>query len=252
MARGLAQEACTDVSENEATPQQEPEVVFTKKERIDASKFELFEEVIQLNRVAKVVKGGRRFSFSALVVVGDRKGHVGLGFGKANEVPESIQKGIMAAKKNLIRVPRVGRTIPYKVMGEFSAARVMLRPASEGTGIIAGPAIRSVLELGGIGDVLTKNLGSKNVINILKAVIEGLKSIGDADEIMRLRGKSLEEAVGKRRAQALREASHLPALARGAEGGARAVEKGSATSFVVAGAGLEAGLEDDGTAGEVV
>lgn len=241
------------MTENEAiSQQQEPEVAFTKKERIDPSKFELFEEVIQLNRVAKVVKGGRRFSFSALVVVGDRKGHVGLGFGKANEVPESIQKGIMAAKKNLIRVPRVGRTIPYKVMGEFSAARVMLRPASEGTGIIAGPAIRSVLELGGIHDVLTKNLGSKNVINILKAVIEGLKSMGDADEIMRLRGKSLEEAVGKRRAAAIRESAHQGGGApRGSEGSSRATEKGSATTFVVAGGGPDVVLEDDSTAGAV-
>jgi small subunit ribosomal protein S5 len=241
------------VTENEAiSQQQEPEVAFTKKERIDPSKFELFEEVIQLNRVAKVVKGGRRFSFSALVVVGDRKGHVGLGFGKANEVPESIQKGIMAAKKNLIRVPRVGRTIPYKVMGEFSAARVMLRPASEGTGIIAGPAIRSVLELGGIHDVLTKNLGSKNVINILKAVIEGLKSMGDADEIMRLRGKSLEEAVGKRRAAAIRASAHQGGGApRGSESSAKTTEKGSATSFVVAGAGPDVVLEDDSTITEV-
>ena len=237
------------MTENEAiSQQQEPEVVFTKKERIDASKFELFEEVIQLNRVAKVVKGGRRFSFSALVVVGDRKGHVGLGFGKANEVPESIQKGIMAAKKNLIRVPRVGRTIPYAVMGEYSAARVMLRPASEGTGIIAGPAIRSVLELGGIGDVLTKNLGSKNVINILKAVIEGLKSIPDAEEVMRLRGKNLEEMVGKRRAQAIRASASQGTAQGGRSEGATAQR--SAAAFVVA--GLDpAALDEDVTTGEI-
>lgn len=175
--------------------------------RIDYSKMDLEEEVIQLNRVAKVVKGGRRFSFSALVVVGDRKGHVGLGFGKANEVPESIQKGVQNAKKNLIRVPRVRSTIPYAINGQYRAARVMLKPASEGTGIIAGPAIRSVLELGGIKDVLTKNLGCKNVINILKAVIEGFKSMQDAEDIVRLRGKTLEETVGKRRAKAIREAN---------------------------------------------
>jgi small subunit ribosomal protein S5 len=187
----------------EASPQ--IETAFVKKDRVDSAKLELTEEVIQLNRVAKVVKGGRRFSFSALVVVGDKNGHVGLGFGKANEVPESIQKGVQNAKKNLIVVPRVGRTIPHEVYGEFGAACVMLKPASEGTGIIAGPAIRSVLELGGVQDVLTKNLGSKNVINILKAVIEGLKNIRDAEEVMRLRGKSLEDAVGKRRAKALRE-----------------------------------------------
>ncbi|NQU44227.1 30S ribosomal protein S5, partial [bacterium] len=171
---------------------------------MDASRLELTEEVIQLNRVAKVVKGGRRFSFSALVVVGDKNGHVGVGFGKANEVPESIQKAVQNAKKLLIRVPRVGKTIPYHVIGRFSAARVMLRPASEGTGLIAGPAVRTVLELAGLHDVLTKSLGSANVINILKAVIEGLRSLRDAEQVVRLRGKSLEEVVGRRRATQLR------------------------------------------------
>jgi len=195
-----------------ATSRQREEAVSTN-DPVDPSNLELTEEVIQLNRVAKVVKGGRRFSFSALVVVGDKNGHVGLGFGKANEVPESIQKGMQNAKKALVRVPRVGRTLPYKVEGVFGAAKVMLKPASEGTGIIAGPAVRSVLELAGIQDVLTKNLGSKNVINILKAVMEGLKSIRDAEESLRLRGKNLEEIMGKRRAQGLRESSRVALLA---------------------------------------
>ncbi len=172
---------------------------------IDPSKLDLSEEVIQLNRVAKVVKGGRRFSFSALVVVGDKNGHVGLGFGKANEVPDSITKGVQDAKKNLIRVPIVNRTIPYMVTGEFSAARVLLRPASEGTGLIAGPAVRAVLELAGLHDLLTKSLGCSNVINILKAVMQGLGSLRDAEEAARLRGKELEEMVGRKRAKQLRQ-----------------------------------------------
>ncbi len=177
--------------------------ILTAAVDIDPTKLELSEEVIQLNRVAKVVKGGRNFSFSALVVVGDKKGHVGVGLGKANEVTDSIAKGVQDAKKNLIKIPLVHGTIPYEVMGEYSAARVMLKPASEGTGIIAGPAVRSLLELGGIQDVLTKSLGSKNLINILKAVIQGLDSIRDAEEVVRLRGKNLEEVVGRKRAKML-------------------------------------------------
>lgn len=193
------------MSEKEATRLLEEAEVVTKPEVIDASKLELAEQVIQLNRVAKVVKGGRRFSFSALVVVGDSNGHVGIGFGKANEVPDSIQKAVQNGKKNLITVPRVGRTIPYALTGEFGAARVMLRPASEGTGIIAGPAVRAVLELAGIKDILTKNLGSGNAINVLKATVAGLKSMRNAEEVVRLRGKNLEEIVGVRRATILRE-----------------------------------------------
>jgi small subunit ribosomal protein S5 len=211
-----------NVSENEATRLlEEAEVQIEAKQRIDPSKLELSEQVIQLNRVAKVVKGGRRFSFSALVVVGDSNGHVGIGFGKANEVPEAIQKAVQNGKKSLIHVPRVGRTIPYAVVGEFSAARIMLRPASEGTGIIAGPAARAALELAGIQDVLTKNLGSSNVINILKAVIEGLKSIRDAGEVMRLRGKSLEELLGRRAKFFAHCVSAAPAVAPSAGGETR-------------------------------
>lgn len=177
----------------------------TTRRTIDAGKLDLQEEVIQLNRVSKVVKGGRKFSFSALVVVGDKNGHVGIGFGKANEVPDSIQKGVLDARKNLIRVPFYQRTIPYMVVGRYSAARVMLRPASEGTGLIAGPAVRTVLELAGLHDVLTKSLGSSNVINILKAVIHGLSNLRDAEDCMALRGKDMDETVGPKRAKLLRE-----------------------------------------------
>ena len=204
-------EATRLLEEAEAAP------VAEKEKAIDYTKLNLTEEVIQLNRVAKVVKGGRRFSFSALVVVGDKNGHVGVGFGKANEVPESIQKGVQNAKKNLIKVPRVGRTIPYAVIGEFSAARVMLRPASEGTGLIAGPAVRTVLELAGLSNVLTKRLGSANVINILKAVIQGFKSLRDAETVVRLRGKNLEEVVGFKRAKMLRESAGTAVAAAGAQ-----------------------------------
>jgi small subunit ribosomal protein S5 len=190
-----------------------------RDDRIDPSSLELTEQVIQLNRVAKVVKGGRRFSFSALVVVGDKNGHVGVGFGKANEVPESIQKAVQNGRKNLIRVPRVGRTIPYGVQGHYAAARVMLRPASEGTGLIAGPAVRAVLEMAGVQDVLAKNLGSDNVLNILKATMQGLRGILDGEEVARLRGKNLEDLVGVRRAKVLRAGKEPATVARGgAEG----------------------------------
>jgi small subunit ribosomal protein S5 len=198
------------VSETEATrllEEAETTPVVEKEKAIDHTKLNLTEEVIQLNRVAKVVKGGRRFSFSALVVVGDKNGHVGVGFGKANEVPESIQKGVQNAKRNLIRVPRLGGTIPYAVTGEFGAARVLLRPASEGTGLIAGPAVRAVLELAGLSNVLTKRFGSGNVINILRAVIEGLRSLRNAETVVRLRGKNLEDVVGFKRAKVLRESA---------------------------------------------
>ena len=206
------------MSDTEATRLQdeaETTPVVEKEKAIDYAKLNLTEEVIQLNRVAKVVKGGRRFSFSALVVVGDKNGHVGVGFGKANEVPESIQKGVQNAKKNLIRVPRLGRTIPYTVTGEFGAARVLLRPASEGTGLIAGPAVRAVLELAGLSNVLTKRFGSGNVINILRAVIQGLKSLRNAEAVVRLRGKNLEDVVGFKRAKMLRESAGIAVAAVG-------------------------------------
>ena len=156
--------------------------------RIDPNKLTLEERVVQINRVAKVVKGGRRFSFSAVVVVGDGAGHVGVGLGKAGEVPESIRKGVEDAKKNLIRVPMVGTTIPHEVRTEYAAARVMLKPASQGTGVIAGGAVRAVVEAAGIHDILAKVHGSTNPVNVTRATIEALSSLHSAEEISARRG----------------------------------------------------------------
>jgi small subunit ribosomal protein S5 len=161
--------------------------------KIDPSTLELTDRVVHINRVAKVVKGGRRFSFSALVVVGDGNGHVGSGLGKANEVPEAIRKGIEHAKRNLIKVPIINKTIPYEVMGKFGAAKIMLKPASEGTGVIAGASVRAIAESAGIQNILTKSLGSNNPYNLIKATLQAINQLRVPEEMVEKRQEATAE-----------------------------------------------------------
>ena len=171
--------------------------------RIDASKLNLEETVVQVRRVSKVVKGGRHFSIRAIVVVGDRNGHVGYGLGKAAEYTEAIRKGVEDAKKNLISVPLTGTTIPFMIKTRFGASEVMLKPAAPGTGVIAGGAVRAVMESVGIRDILTKSLGSTNAANTVQACLKGLRELRSADEEAALRGKTVAEIVGKKQAERL-------------------------------------------------
>jgi small subunit ribosomal protein S5 len=171
--------------------------------RIDPNRLALEERVVQINRVAKVVKGGRRFSFSAVIVVGDGAGHVGVGLGKAGEVPEAIRKGVEDAKKNLIRIPMVGTTIPHEVRQVYAASRVMLKPASQGTGVIAGGAVRAVVEAAGIRDILAKTLGSTNPVNVTRATVEALRGLHSADELSARRGVKVASRISGQPATAI-------------------------------------------------
>ena len=163
------------------------------KQRIPAQGLDLKDQVISINRVTKVVKGGKNLSFAALVVVGDEGGHVGFGTGKAREVPLAIKKGIESAKKNLIRVPLINNTLPHQLIGEYGAGRVLVKPASEGTGVIAGGAVRAVVEAAGITNILTKSLGSANPHNVVRATFTGLGSLKDPAALARMRGKELSD-----------------------------------------------------------
>ena len=170
-----------------------------RRDMIDASKMEFTESIVNIRRVAKVVKGGRNFRFSVTIVIGNGEGYVGVGQGKALEIPDAVKKAIEDAKKNLIHVPTVGTTIPHRSLGVFGAGRVLIMPAAPGTGVIAGGAVRTVLELAGIKDVRAKSVGSNNSGNMAYAAIEGLKSLKTIEEVSRLRGKTKEEILGERR-----------------------------------------------------
>jgi small subunit ribosomal protein S5 len=183
----------------------------TNVETVSPRGLDLQERVIEINRVAKVVKGGRRFSFTALVAVGDEEGVVGIGYGKAREVPLAIQKGVENARKNLIRVPKYGQTLTHKIIGRYGAGHVVLRPASPGTGVIAGGGVRAVLELGGVRDVLTKSIGTQNPINLVKATMDGLIRLRRPEEVAELRGLTVSQVLGIERTEEGTEVSAVPA-----------------------------------------